>query len=639
MTQPAEESVNQSAIQPAELPAPLATETSHSSQSDSSACCAPSPQSKLVAGAVLLLGGALLWIFGAELGIAQPGLQAVAALGAVAVIVFAFYSGVVGATRRVGFNRDAGVSRETVFGLLPLGGLVLVGLGGLVPLVLGDTEFHPQGSAAPILLAGIYLLTRGFAARGWIKTGVYEPVFFPSLATLQGGDINSIVQGATLKLQAGSVVPVDVRISSGSVGVQERYLSPLTSFRVKDETEVLYAGSLVTGGSAEVVALTDSASSCLRRLEAGVREQLAEAQSALLVRDEPTARLVAYALLFCSVSAAIFWNERGVSPAVVLEAAGLVLFAATLGLVADHVYLSFTGLVRGWARRGFVLLGAESFDVLAQIKKVVFAPEVVFSPSICRVKELEILDDRINREALCSTLSSFLGRADDVGFAALGNYCAVVSPSANPERVLDLREYASVGVCGAIKGIEFSIGSEGFLVERGIMMQPSDGTASVAPNERVLLVAIDSDVIARCILSYGQQGLVSEEEGEGTWDDADDTVATVASPEQGEFGDGTLIVGQVDSLSGSGSARTHRVVPLSVGSLRPPRATVLSLTQDYSALSELLRDCREHLKWAGLCRALVAAGGIIAVTAVFAGFTSVWVPLVLVPLVTVLLFL
>jgi hypothetical protein len=434
------------------------------------------------------------------------------------------------------------------------------------------------------------------------------------------------------------VVEVDSRVSAGSVAVQERYLSPVTSFRVKDESEVLYAGSLVIGGSADAVALSDFNGSCLRRLERSVAVHLEEAQSALLVQDAHVTRLVGYGLLFFSVSAAIFWNERGVSPAVVLAAAGLVLFAATLGLVADLVYASFTGLVRGWARKGFVLLSGQSFDILAGTKDVAFDPSTIFTPELCRVRELEILDDRINREALCSTLASFLGRGEDVGFVAFGNYCAVVSENIAPERVVDLREYPGVGVCGSIKGVEFSIGTEGFLVERGIMMQPSDGLAAVQPQERVLLVAIDSDVIARCILSFGQVGLISHDDHQGEWPDEPETVASLATDEQRDFGADVLLVRGAESAA-LGRSHAHEVAPLAGDSLRPPQATVLSLTTDYSELAELLRDCREHHKWAGLCRALIAAAGIIAVASIFAGFTSIWIPLVLIPVITVLVLL
>lgn len=633
MTQPAEVSVNKSVTgatsQIAESPVPASSIAQASPAGEapvpSQISRSLSSNHRLLAGALVSASGFALWGIGSRSG-AEPVVSMVGVTGAVCVTVAALYAALHGVSSKT--------RERNVFDLLSLGGLLLLGLSTMVTFFLGDAEFSPHALAAPLVLAGVYAGMRGVAARAWERSGVGSSAFFPPGRS----SFPTIAQGGVVKLQRGQVVEVDSRVSAGSVAVQERYLSPTASFRVKDESEVVYAGSVVTGGSADAIALTDSNGSCLSRLERSVAVMLDEAQSALLVRDAHITRLVAYALLFLSVSAAIFWNERGVSPAVVLAAAGLVLFAATLGLVADLVYSSFTGLVRGWARKGFVMLSDRSFTVLAGTKDVAFDPSTLFAPELCRVRELEILDDRINREALCSTLASFLGRSEDVGFVAFGNYCSEVATSITPERVLDLREYPGVGVCGSIKGVEFSIGTEGFLVERGIMMQPSDGFAAVQPHERVLLVAIDSDVIARCVLSFGQASLVSHDDHQSDWSDEPDTVAGIATADQREFSADLLLVRGAESAA-LGRSHAHEVAPLPGDSLRPPQATVLALTADYSGLAELLRDCREHHKWAGLCRALIAAAGVVTVVSVFAGFTSIWVPLVLIPVITVLVLL
>jgi len=51
------------------------------------------------------------------------------------------------------------------------------------------------------------------------------------------------------------------------------------------------------------------------------------------------------------------------------------------------------------------------------------------------------------------------------------------------------------GICGVLRGVDLTIGTEDFLIERGIHFQPTD---SVDPShfERTLFVAIDADVIA-----------------------------------------------------------------------------------------------------------------------------------------------
>jgi hypothetical protein len=555
-------------------------------------------------------------------------------VGASAVAAAALYQGI-----HIGRLRARSNGSYDLLALLPLVGLFLIGLSAASQELISAEPLSAEAASAPVILGGLYLFLLGLSVRGWGLAGVERAVFSPRDSEKR----SPLVVGERITLQPGMVVPVDARVTSGSVALQERYLSPESRFRVRDETEIVFAGSSIIGGKAEAVALAQPQDSCLARLEAAVSPELDGAQMALAQSDAQTGRYVGYAMLFCSVSAGIFWNERGAAPSSVLFAAGLVLFSAALGLSADIVYSSFARLVRQWATRGFVLLRGDSCESLAQVKEVAFDPSVVGVTSLCQVRSLELLDDRINREALCTTLASLLGRADDAAFAAVGDYCAsVAGPSLEPQRVIELHEYDGWGVSGALKGVEFSIGSEGFLVERGIMIQPTDSEQAVKANERVVLVAIDSDVIARFTVAYGQRELVeASAEGdseERSWSDSPDTVAAVATLEQRDLAPNLLLVRGEESIA-LGRQHSLQVAPLSKDSLRPPQGTVLSLTSNYAPLAELLRDCREHRKWALLCRTIIAAAGVFLVASVFVGLKTVIVPVVVLSLITLLVLL
>jgi cation transport ATPase len=472
---------------------------------------------------------------------------------------------------------------------------------------------------------------RAAAVRGWLLAGTNRSALFPPSFAQH----SVLVPGERLTLETGDVAPVDCRVQQGSVALQERYISPVTHFRIKDEAEIVFAGSTIVGGSAECVALTTSKDSCLRRLEAAIEGGLQSAEQHYRRGDENIVRLYAYAILFCSIAAAISWNERSGSPTAVISAAGLVLFTGSLGLVVDLVYSSYARLVRQWAARGYVLFSDESCRDLSNVNEVHFDPSTVDSGSLCTVRELDLLDDRISRDALCSTLLSILGRADDTALAALGDYCSQWAANLTTERVMDLREYEGWGICGSVKGIEFSIGSEGFLVERGIMVQPSDNVGSTTAHERTMLVAIDHDVIARCVVSFGQQSLASADAVDSAWSECLGVEPRMASIESRELPEGALLVRGNESEA---LVRSHAVTAtgLPKDSLRPPRATVLLLTNSLRELPELLTECRDSLRWARLCRGLVVATGILLVAAVFLGLVTPIVPAVLIPLVTVL---
>jgi cation transport ATPase len=573
-------------------------------------------------GGLLLGCGIALWVAGTQ-GAAYELVSILGLIGAVLVGAVTLQQALGG----VSVRRD----EHDVLSLLPLAGLFLVSLSTVCQFFVGDVEPHPEVSAAPLILGSIYLFLRAFSARGWASAGTRWTPLFPPGSAQQ----SVLVPGERLSLAAGDVAPVDCRVQAGSISVQERYLSPVARFRVKDETELVFAGSSIVGGSAECVALTASKDSCLRRLEAAVDSELSLAEDVYRKHDEYLSRLYAYAVLFCSIAAAISWNERTGSPTAVVSAAGLVLFAGSLGIVVDLIYSSYARLIRQWARRGYVLLSEQSCEDLAKTSEVHFDPSTIGGDSICTVREVDLLDDRINRDALCGTLLSILGRADDVALVAFADYCAQFAVSTTPERVLDLREYEGWGICGSIKGIEFSIGSEGFLVERGIMVQPSDNIASTQANERTILVAIDYDVIARCVVSFGQQHVASADGAHSVWADCHDVEPRVASLESREFPADALLVRGNESEA---LVRSHSVVAtwLSKDSLRPPKATVLLLTNSLRELPELLTECRENLKWARLCRALVVTTGLVMIAAVFIGLVTPIVPAVMLPLVTLL---
>jgi hypothetical protein len=587
-------------------------------------------RSSFVIGSLFLVCGAVVWILAAQSEVLQEGRVALPSfLGLIGATV-------VSAVAVQHWFRTTSFRREEVdpLSLLPLAGLGLLGLSTVCQFFVGDVEPHPEVSAAPLVLAGVYFLLRAAAVRGWLLAGVSDSPLFPASSAHQ----LVVTAGQQLSLGVGDVVPADCRIHRGSLAVQERCLSPITHFRVKDETEVLFAGSTVVGGSAECVALTTVKDSCLRRLEFAIKDGLHSAEYLYRLSDTALTQLYAYAVLFLSIAAAISWSERLGSPTAVISAAGLVLFSGSLGLVIELVYAAHARLVRQWAGRGYVLFSKESCQVLSNVNEVHFDPSTIDINSLCTVREVELLDDRINREALCGALLSILGRAEDAALGTFGDYCAQVSPHASSERVVDLREYEGWGICGAVKGLEFSIGSEGFLVERGIMVQPSDNIISTRANERTIFVAIDHDVIARCVVSFGQEELAAADGVGSVWADCDGIQPKVASLESRNLPPDALLVRGNDS---DALVRSH--VPsaswLRKDSLRPPHATLVMLTNSLRGLPELLTECRDGLKWARLCRGLVVSTGVLLVAAVFIGLVTPIVPLVLLPLVTLLVLL
>jgi hypothetical protein len=189
--------------------------------------------------------------------------------------------------------------------------------------------------------------------------------------------------------------------------------------------------------------------------------------------------------------------------------------------------------------------------------------------------------------------------------------------------VLDLREYEGRGVCGSVKGVEISIGSEDFIVERGIMLQPSD-IVTPAADERVLLVAIDNDVIARFWLHYGQSDLVSESVV-SPW--PTDVKVCASTGVQGEITPDTLLIRGKESEV-LGRSAVLEVARFSGERFELPKATFVTLSASLRQLPGLLDDLRSYARSLARLRLVIAGIGVVCLVAFLGGLLSALVPAV-----------
>jgi hypothetical protein len=478
--------------------------------------------------------------------------------------------------------------------------------------------------AGPLLATAAMFFGRAISIRGTnLGRGDFSYLFPRSIDA-----VRDIQQGAVVTLKAGDVASVDVRITRGSVAVDERMLSTVPSFRIREEDEVIYSGSEVIAGGVEGVALSSTQDSSLQQLQRAFAPMIEEAQNGLKREDASAARGTALALVFLSVAAAISWNERTSVVEMSLLAAGVVLLGAAICQVSDLLYGLRRSLIQGWLQRGFVLSSAQACKTLAGISQIVVDPSRIEPGSRHVVTQLEVMDDRLSHGALCDFLASLLGRAVSPELAVAGEYCRHHAARLSVERVLDLREYEGRGICGTVHGIELSIGNEDFLVERGIMVQPSDGDAQADAHESIVLVAIDDDVVARFWISSSQEHLVVE----------DPHTARNAIPYRLSSGmaqelsaDSLLVRGRESDLVGQ--AARHDVVLFSPKEAEIRRGTVVALGPDVGGLSELMLECRSQCKLVERTRILIGFSGLVLVASVFAGFITPAVPLGLLLLV------
>jgi cation transport ATPase len=516
--------------------------------------------------------------------------------------------------------------KHSHFSILALVGCAVVIAGSVMQTLL---QAGPVVDAllvlAPALAAATLCFGNGFSMLGLAAArGDDEYLFARSTGLLAAAQSAAeIALGARIALKPGDIVPVDGRIELGSVAVDERVFTTVPLFRIRDEQEIVYAGSEVLAGSAEMLALSTRKDACLSQLQTVIAPIAQQSESSLEQEDARASRWTALALLFTSVAAAIYWDERSTDYTIVLVAAGVIAMIGSLCQVGEYLYGQRRSIVRRWLLRGFLLAQPTSCKELARITRVESDPSRFGASTLVTAVALDVLDDRLSTAALCDLLASLLGRAEDRILAAAGEYCRRHSPKLSVERVLELREYAGRGISGTVHGVELSVGEEDFLVERGIMVQPTEGRTQDSAHERLVLVAIDDDVVARFHVSIDQEGVIGAHEPR---DWSGGVIAVQSSGAARELGEETLLIrGNESDLIGQTAQREVTLFSPEEGSIR--RTTVVAFTPALAALDTLLAECRAHVRAVDRLRLLVGIGGLMTVAAAFGGVATPALPL------------
>lgn len=521
---------------------------------------------------------------------------------------------------------------QSPFIALPLLGCAAISLSAaLIALSEEDAVSSWGAVAAPVWAAVVVVLGNGLFLKGSLA-GRKDPNYLYPPSFIGEG---SSRLGEVIECSPGDVISVDGRIQRGCIAIDERRFSPVGAFRIREEEEIVFAGSTVLAGSASIVALSSQEDSALRQLQDALTPLVQESQGALEEEDVKSSRWSSLSILFLSVAAGIFWNERSTGLSQALLAGGTVALFGSVCMVGGLLYGLRRELVQKWAARGYIFGTSGACKHLAAIRSVEIDPSRCGEGSFLRAESLDILDDRLSQGALCEFLCALLGRAEDPILAAAGDYCRknVVTPSV--ERVVDLREYEGRGICGAIHGVELSIGTEDFLVERGIMVQPSDGRLSPEVDTKLVLVAIDDDVIAR-INIVSHQKVVVNPDAPIQWEGG--TTASLAPGVGRTLGDDVLLIrGRESALLGQSAEREMTFFDLNDGIIR--RSTLLSFSPQLEPLQAILCECQRHIRSVDRFRLLVGFGGLALLVAVFVGIATPVIPLILVVSVSTLVHL
>lgn len=424
-------------------------------------------------------------------------------------------------------------------------------------------------------------------------------------------------EGERFSVSRGDSISVDAQIESGSIAIDEKLFSTVTSFKIKDEQDIVPAGSVVLSGKADLLALADSESSSAGQLERALEGDLRAAMNSLSDEDVNASRWTTLLLGFAGLATAVFWSERSDSILAPLLACGTVLMHGAALQIAEFLYSHRRKLILHALSSGVVVRGASAVRNLSLVEKIEIDPSRLSKGVLPRVTEFRIADDRLEPKAFCNFIISLVGRAESPSLLALADYARHQLDYPQPERVVDLREYPAQGISGTVHGVELSIGSEGFLIERGIMIQPSDLNIEDGKADNDLLyVALDDDIVAYAVVVSDQDYLFENTDG---FYSPEGVFVTLAPGISRELQSDSLLIRGRESDVISVSAPLEEA-PFSVEGGIHPSATLISLTGALEPLLAVVDACKVEARAVERFRVVVGSTGLVVVLAALLGW-------------------
>lgn len=318
-------------------------------------------------------------------------------------------------------------------------------------------------------------------------------------------DPTELKHGELFICRAGDPLPADGNVERGAAIISERTLTGQTALRTRGVGDEVYAASEVISGEIVCRVTSEFRDSRVTSFLGPIRDAASKGTESPRWFDGP----ILLALPFLAACVCLGWHEFTQQWGISLLACGSVL---ALVVFVDLLR------VRDWLPAMAIRLGFEG-GVFArsqqELQRLTSSRELVIDWREneqllgLRLEKFTILDERIDRARMDSALLAIFSRVGAEYAAAFEAQLKTPISRLVPCQLDEYQEYSSLGVSAVIQGAEFSIGSEEFMVARGVRMQPSEVTLTL-DGQLVMYVALGDELIARCVFAEPRLDQLSE---------------------------------------------------------------------------------------------------------------------------------
>ena len=331
----------------------------------------------------------------------------------------------------------------------------------------------------------------------------------PALAEGKEGGIDlvkdlspkDIKVGMKVRVCTDDIIPCDMEIISGSCEVRERKFSTRFQLRYKAEANNLFAGSRIVRGQADCIVTSLPEESVLAYFITVLNRRVNEETKLDTKESRRTESAYCLMLIFIAACTALYWTDQQVSTDEIIRFVASVLLISLIPRWFEvRRYLRGLAISAGFSR-GLLIKSVSSLKKLVGIKSLAIDYSSDLPPGESRLTSFELIDNRLDQGSLSLVLATMYAATETAELQTISeDFRKEATNSDNFLDISDLAHFPGRGLCAKVQGADFTIGTEEFLLERGVELQPSE-IGEPRGGQELFYVAIGTDPVAKTYIS------------------------------------------------------------------------------------------------------------------------------------------
>jgi cation transport ATPase len=320
---------------------------------------------------------------------------------------------------------------------------------------------------------------------------------------------NKVNIGDVLEAGVEDLVAFDGIVVDGQAQVLETIYTAKGVPRLVQNPDRIYSGSKILRGKIvyKVSALNpDSAISDFSNI---INRRVLENSGERIQIFNSSQTICNLICIFFALAAGLFWLARFQSPQTAVSVAtAILLISLTAKLLQLNLLMPVLTDTAAFYR-GILFVKNQVLKSAGAIRRLVLDYSFKERGEVVNLIKFELIDKRVDEASLPSVLFALAGRGTGPESLAITNYITNKNYDLNLYPNQEYIEYFEAGdnsvrgFVGKVSGVDFTVGNEDFLLERGVLVQASelDDSEDIEPGCYFWYVALQREVIAYLLFS------------------------------------------------------------------------------------------------------------------------------------------